>query len=160
MSLNPIINIVKGWPNPSIVEDSLPVDSSVEGVLGQGEVVTLTSDRKWKRGITTVNATPYIINADSDDPSTGRSAHKAGYVQVPYGNVQGIGLSNPLEIETAFYKSDDDYEVGSALSAPTGKPQLAANGEVVIGVVTKTPYTLGAQTYLTFVAENGKRVKA
>jgi hypothetical protein len=160
MSLDPIINIVKGWPSPYIVEASLPVDETVEGVLGQGEVVTLSTDRKWKRGVTSVNATPYIINVDSSDPSTGRSAHKAGYKQVPYGNVHGISLTNALEIETAFYKADDEYAVGSALSAPTGKPQLAENGEVVIGVVTRTPYVLGAQTYLTFVAEDGKRVKA
>jgi hypothetical protein len=160
MSLNTVINITKGWPSPSIVEASLPVDETVTDVLGQGEVVTISDDRKWKRGVASVNATPYIITVDSDDPSTGRSAHKAGYKQVPWGAVQGISLSNPLEIETAFYKADDTYAIGSALSAPTGKVQLAEDGEVVVGVVVKTPYSLGNFTYLTFVAENGKRVKA
>lgn len=156
MSLNTVINIVKGWPSPSIVEASLPTD---ETSLGQGDIVTVTDDRKWELGVTSVNATPYIINVDSTDPSTGRSAHKTGYLQVPWGNIQGIGLNNPLEIETANYTAGT-YAVNDALSAPTGKLKKAANGEVVVGVVTKAPYSLGNFTYLTFVAENGKRVKA
>jgi len=159
MSLNTVINIVKGWPSPSIVEASLPVDETVTNGLGQGDIVTISDDRKWKLGVDSVIATPNIINVDSTDPSTGRSAHKAGYVQVPWGNVQGIGLNNPLEIESANYTSAT-YAIGDALSAPTGKLQKAANGEVVIGVVTRAPYTLGNFTYLTFLAENGKRLKA
>jgi hypothetical protein len=156
MSLNTVINITKGWPNPYIVEDSLPDSGSG---LGQGDVVRINSDRKWVKGITSVNQTPYIINVDSTDPSTGREAHKAGYVQVPWGNIHGISLTNALEIETANYKADDVYEVGSPLSAPAGLVKLAATGEVVIGTVVRTPYQLGAFTYLTFLAEDGKRVE-
>ena len=158
MSLSTIINIVKGWPNPSIVEDSLPADETVSSGLGQGDIVTISSDRKWKLGVTSVNETPYIINVDSSDPSTGREAHKPGYVQIPWGNIHGISLTNPLEIETANYDNSFTYVVGSPLSAPAGLLKLAQANEVIVGVVTKVPYTLGGQTYLTFVAENGKRV--
>ena len=157
MSLNPVINIVKGWPSPYIVEASLPT----EATLGQGDIVTIDEDRKWVRGTgTSLNATPYIINVDSTDPSTGRSAHKDGYLQVPWGNIQGIALNNALEIETANYTANADLKVGAALSAPTGTVQLAAGTEVIIGVVTKAPYSLGNFTYLTFIPENGKRKNA
>jgi len=156
MSLNTVINIVKGWPNPYIVEASLPTE---EDALGQGDIVTISDDRKWELGCDDVNSTPYIINVDSTDPSTGRSAHQAGYVQVPWGNIHGIALNNALEIETSNYTADT-YTIGTALSAPTGTLQVAENGEVVVGVVTKAPYTLGNFTYLTFIPENGKRVKA
>lgn len=158
MSLNTVINIVKGWPSPYIVEASLPVDETVANGLGQGDIVTISDDRKWKLGAASVNATPYIINVDSTDPSTGRSAHKAGYLQVPWGNVQGLGLNNALEIETANYTADASIAIGTPLSAPTGKLQKAVAGQVVVGVVTKAPYTLGHFTYLTFIAEDGKRV--
>jgi len=155
MSLDVSLNIVKGWPNPYIVEDSLACDVA----LAQGDVVTIGTNRKWVKGVTSANSTPYIITVDSTDPSTARVAHKAGYVQVPWGNIHGISLSNALEIETANYAAGS-YVVGDALSAPAGKIQEAANGELIVGIVTKAPYQLGDMTYLTFMAENGKRVKA
>lgn len=162
MSLDVKVNITKGWPNPSIVEDSLPADGSATGTpLSQGEIVTINpTSGGWQRGATSVNQTPYILLANADDPSTGRKAHKAGYKQVHYGNIHGVALANPLEIEVADFKSDDNYAINDAVSAPSGQIRKAQNGEVVVGVVKKTPYRLGELTYLTFVAEAGKRVKA
>jgi hypothetical protein len=154
MSLSTTINITKGWPNPYIVEASLPTD---EVTLGQGDVVRRNADGKWVKGITSVNQVPYIVMVDSEDPSTGRTAHTDGYVQVPWGNIHGIALSNALEIETANYDTDDVYTVNSPLSAPAGQIKLAGTGEVIIGTVVKAPYQLGSKTYLTFVPENGSR---
>lgn len=162
MSLDVKVNITKGWPNPQIVEDSLPADGSATGtVLSQGEIVHINATSGgWQRGVTSINQTAYILLANGDDPSTGRSAHKAGYKQVKYGNIHGVSLSNPLEIETAVFDDEDNYAINDALSAPAGTIKLAENGEVVVGIVKKTPYRLGELTYLTFVAEAGKRVKA
>lgn len=154
MSLEVNVNILKGWPNPSIVEKSLAAASGV--TLSQGDIAEIDSNGKWaKPATTTLGATPYIIMVDSTDPSTNRGAHKSDYKQVAYGAIHGIAFNNALEVETANYDSAETYSVGSPLTAANGELTLAASGETIIGTVTRVPYSMGNKTYLTFVPSTG-----
>lgn len=158
MSLEVNVNIVKGWPSPSIVEKSLPAAS---GALAQGDIALPTASG-WALldGATkSVAITPFIIMVDSTDPSTNRGAFTADYKQVGYGAIHGIGLNNALEIETTNFKNDGDltgeYTVGTELSVGTtseaGELKAAVSTEVVIGKVSRAPYSLGTKTYVTFI---------
>lgn len=162
MSLDVRVNITKGWPNPSILEESLPADGSATGtVLEAGEIVHINATSAgWQRGVTALAQIPFILLANGDDPSTGRSAHKAGYKQVKYGNIHGVALTNPLEIETTQYDDSDNYAINDELSAPAGIIKLAESTEVIIGTVKKAPYRLGELSYLTFIADPNKRLKS
>ncbi len=149
MSLEVNVNILKGWPNPSIVEKSLAAASGV--TLSQGDIAVVDSAGKWSKPATTaIGALPFIIMVDSTDPSTNRGAHKSDYRQVAYGAIHGIAFNNALEVETANYKTTDTYAIGSDLTAKNGQLCLAATGETVIGTVTRAPYSMGTKTYLTF----------
>lgn len=155
MSLEVNVNIVKGWPNPSIVEKSLAAASGV--TLSQGDIAVLNSNGQWSKPATTaITALPFIIMVDSTDPSTARGAHKSDYRQVAYGAIHGIAFNNALEIETANYKTTDTYVIGSELTAKNGQLCLAATGETVIGSVTRAPYSMGTKTYLTFVPRDNR----
>lgn len=155
MSLEVNVNILKGWPNPSVVEKSLAAASGV--TLSQGDIAVMDSTGKWTKPATTaITALPFIIMVDSTDPSTSRGAHKSDYRQVAYGAIHGIAFNNALEIETANYKTTDTYVIGSELTAKAGVLQLAASGETVIGTVTRAPYSLGSKTYLTFVPRDNR----
>lgn len=159
MSLEVNVNILKGWPNPSIVEKSLPAASGV--TLSQGDIATLDSTGKWTKPATTaITDLPFIIMVDSTDPSTARAAHKSDYKQVAYGAIHGIAFNNALEVETANYKTTDTYVVGSELTAKNGQLCLAAAEEVVIGTVTRAPYSMGNKTYLTFVPRENREKAA
>lgn len=155
MSLEVNVNILKGWPNPSIVEKSLAAASGV--TLSQGDIAVMDSTGKWTKPATTaITALPFIIMVDSTDPSTARGAHKSDYRQVAYGAIHGIAFNNALEIETANYKTTDTYAVGSELTAKNGQLCLAASEETVIGTVTRAPYSMGNKTYLTFVPRDNR----
>jgi hypothetical protein len=155
MSLEVNVNILKGWPNPSIVEKSLAAASGV--TLSQGDIAVLNSNGQWSKPATTaITALPFIIMVDSTDPSTSRGAHKSDYRQVAYGAIHGIAFNNALEIETANYKTTDTFVIGSELTAKNGQLCLAASGETVIGSVTRAPYSMGNKTYLTFVPRDNR----
>lgn len=166
MSLEVNVNIVKGWPNPSVVEKSLAAATGVS--LFQGDIAVVDSTGKWIKaahGTTmTLSALPFIIMVDSTDPSTNRGSHNpSSYRQLAYGAIHGIGFTNALEIETTNYKTTDSYSVGSELAVGSGSGgtvagqlKLAATGEIVIGTVTRAPYTLGNKTYLTFVPRENR----
>jgi hypothetical protein len=155
MSLEVNVNILKGWPNPSVVEKSLAAASGV--TLSQGDIAVLDSTGKWSKPATTaITALPFIIMVDSTDPSTNRGAHKSDYRQVAYGAIHGIAFNNALEIETANYKTTDTFVIGSELTAKNGQLCLAATGETVIGSVTRAPYSMGTKTYLTFVPRDNR----
>jgi hypothetical protein len=163
MSLEVNVNITKGWPSPSIVEKSLAAASGTS--LAQGDIATVNSSGQWVKaahGTTmTLNALPFIIMVDSTDPSTNRGSHQpTNYRQLPYGAIHGIGFNNALEIETTNYDTGGTYSVGTELAvgaaANAGRLKVAAAGEVVIGTVTRAPYTLGTKTYLTFVPRENR----
>lgn len=155
MSLEVNVNILRGWPNPSIVEKSLPAASGV--TLSQGDIAVLNASGQWSKPATTaITALPFIIMVDSTDPSTNRGAHKSDYRQVAYGAIHGIAFNNALEIETANYKTTDTYVIGSELTAKNGQLCLAASTETVIGTVTRAPYSMGNKTYLTFVPRDNR----
>jgi hypothetical protein len=156
MSLEVNVNIVKGWPNPSVVEKSLAAATGV--TLSQGDVAVVDSTGKWsKPATTTISALPFIIMVDSADPSTNRGSHSpSSYRQLPYGAIHGIGFNNALEIETTNYKTSDTFNVGTELTAKNGQLCAAASTEVVIGTVTRAPYSLGTKTYLTFVPRENR----
>lgn len=155
MSLQVNVNIVKGWPDASIVEKSL--SSSV--ALVQGDIVRVgTNGTSWSKGITAKHQIPFIVMVDSTDPSTNRgTTDSTSYLQVAFGAIHGIGLNNALEIETTNYTSAT-YTVGTALSAPAGLLKIAASGEFVVGSVSRAPYSLGSKTYLTFIPVVGSSV--
>lgn len=160
MSLQVEVNIVKGWPSPSVVEKSLPVAS---GSLAQGDIVNIDSNGKWAKltnAATLANiGTPFIIMVDSTDPSTNRGAYTTDYKQVGYGAIHGIGLNNALEIETTNFDNDGDltgeYAIGTELTIGSTAGKLAAaagsSSDPVIGRVSRAPYSLGTKTYLTFI---------
>lgn len=156
MSLQVLVNITKGWPSPFVVEKSLPAGSGV--TLTQGLIATIATTGAWQLGVTSVDQIPFVIMVDHTDPSTNRgSALPTQYVQVGYGAIHGVGLNNPLEIETAVYDTGSSYAIGDVLSAPAGTIKKAASTEVVIGTVVAAPYSLGNHTYLTYIP-TGKRV--
>lgn len=156
MSLEVNVNIVKGWPNPSVVEKSLAAATSV--TLSQGDIAFVDSTGKWsKPATTTIASLPFIIMVDSTDPSTNRGSHSpSNYRQIAYGAIHGIGFNNALEVETANYKTTDTFVVGSELTAKNGQLCLATTGDVVIATVTRAPYSLGNKTYLTFVPRENR----
>ena len=160
MSLEVNVNIVKGWPSPTIVEKSM---AAASGSLAQGDIVKPTASG-WALidgGTKTVAnfATPFIIMVDSTDPSTNRGAFTADYKQVGYGAIHGIGLNNALEIETTNFANDGDlsgeYAAGVELTVGTsgavGELKAASSSDVVIGKVSRAPYSLGTKTYVTFI---------
>jgi hypothetical protein len=151
MSLQVNVNIVKGWPDSTIIEKSLSSGSGV-GALAQGDIVRVGTDGvTWVKGINTKYQIPFIVMVDSADPSANRgSTDTTSYLQVAFGAIHGIGLNNALEIETTNY-TPATYTVGAALSAPAGLLKIAVTGEVVVGTVSKAPYSLGSKTYLTFI---------
>jgi len=144
MSLEVNVNIVKGWPNPSVVEKSLAAATGVS--LFQGDIAVVDSTGKWTKA------------------AHGTTMHiPSSYRQLAYGAIHGIGFTNALEIETTNYKTTDSYSVGSELAVGSGSGgtvagqlKLAATGEIVIGTVTRAPYTLGNKTYLTFVPRENR----
>jgi hypothetical protein len=161
MSLEVNVNIVKGWPSPSVVEKSLAAATGT--TLSQGDIATVNSDGKWVKAATTaINDLPFIIMVDSTDPTTNRGSHQpSSYRQVGYGAIHGIGFNNALEIETTNHVTagSPNYAIGAQLTAKAGVLTVAATGETVIGTVTRSPYILGNKTYLTFVPrENRARV--
>jgi len=147
MSLQVNVNITKGWPNPSILEKSL----AGETALAQGDIVRVNSDGKWEKGIDALGQVPFIIMVDSTDPSTNRGSHEpTSYVQLGFGAIHGIALSNPLEIETTNYDSDT-YTVGLELSAPAGQIQKAVTNDIVVATVIAAPFARGTKSYLTII---------
>jgi len=174
MSLKLGINILKGWPNPYILEDSLKGAVA----LTQGNVVYRNTDNKWElwsgkaadiAPILPLSVSPYVVMVDSTDPSTGRGQYEGAadlnVHQMDVGAIHAISLSNPLEIQVA---SSVTFTIGQQISVSiTGGVQsykVAAAGELVIGVVSRGSYEtsrcpVGAK-FFHFVAENGKRAAA
>jgi len=102
-SLRNKINFTKGWPNPNIVEAVLPPDSGVSiqaGFIGRRKA---TTPDKWILGVTELYQDAFVFRTDDQSPEAARGAHNTNYVQIPFGGVQGISLSNPLEFETTQF---------------------------------------------------------
>ena len=156
MSLQVNVNIVKGWPSPFIVEKSLPAASGT--TVAQGSIATVNTSGAWVLGVTAPDQVPFVIMVDPTDPSTNRGATNSGYIQVGYGAIHGIALTNALEIETTNYDAGSTYTIGTPVSAPAGIIKKAASGEYVVGTVSVAPYTLGTKTYLTFIPTSGLRL--
>lgn len=161
------VNFTKGWPSKSIVEEVLKPDSGVEveaGLIGRRKH---TNPDVWVLGITELHQEPFIFRNDYDDPDAGRSAHASDYAQVDFGGVQGISFQNPLEIETIqfvgtpaigdrLYANSD----GKLAVAEQANGTVVANEEVVLAVVTKAAYNVGACEYIRVVPITSKYLTA
>ena len=170
MSLKLGINILKGWPSPYILEDSLKTAVA----LTQGNVVYRNSSDQWAlwSGLAATAAaaiarTPYIVMVDTTDPSTGRGQYEGAaelnVYQMAVGAVHAIALNNPLEIQLAT--AVGSIVVGDQLSVDAdGVIKKALTGDLIVGVVSRGNYSTSrcpvGTSFIHFVAENGKRAAA
>jgi hypothetical protein len=152
------VNITKGWPNPHILEQSADADPTTTGIEA-GKIGVLNGSNKWVLGVTSVNQIPYVLMQDQDDPDTGRANVIPDAVSVKYGGIQGIALSNPIEIEDSQFVTnaglvaDAPVTVENTPGVDLGKLKLAVNvgADVVVAVVRKAAYTLDGVNYLTVI---------
>lgn len=172
MSLKLKVNITKGWPNPQILEETLAPNTGVTieaGMIGSKDPAT----GKWRLGLPGIAGdVPYIFLNDSGDPDANRGAHEAGalYVQIGWGGVHGISLTQPLEIQTTQFDSAQTFAVGDQVYVHTdgklkrgvdsagAKVAGSTNGAVIVGIVTVPSHTIGKSTFITFTTDLSKRL--
>jgi hypothetical protein len=167
------VNFIKGWPCPSIV-DFVSNNTPSTTTLAEGMIACRNSVGQWVPGGPTtsaINQIPYILwngaggLGDQAHPfPTTATASAAQYVQASYGGVQGIALTNQIEVETAVYGGSPQF--GDALYADSnGVLQVCAGSaivgsKIIIGIVTKGVHTkpgAGNPSMITFIPDNSKR---
>lgn len=99
--------------------------------IKEGMLISLDSNGEWVKGCP-AGKTPYWANADQDYADVVSSKRLLGY-----------SARGNYELEVGYYKSADVYTIDTQLvpDGTTGNVKKAtANGEVLVGVVTRVPY--------------------
>jgi hypothetical protein len=153
------VNFKKGWPNPSVLEAVAPPHTGVTALEAGMVGYKNASTGGWVLGITAITQVPYIFRNDQTDPDAARGPGVGNstttnfsdtWNQVSFGGVQGIALSNPLEVQTVQFTGSP--AVGDELTAAaSGKLATAIATNVVVGICTKASHTYQGKTYITFV---------
>ena len=166
MSIKNKVNFKKGWPSPTIVEAVANPTSGVT-TLEAGMIGHLNAAGTWVLGMSAGAATPsaeslaapYIFHNDQVDGDAGvASADPLISNPARYGGVHGIGLQQPLVIETSQIASGyTTPAIGDRLVTNTSGKVLAATTGYgrVIGYVTEPKHTYNGIEYITFAPEFG-----
>lgn len=156
MSLALKVNFKKGWPNPSILEAVAPGVAGLEaGMVGRKHPTT----GAWVLGITGINDLPFVFRNSFGDPDAARgpgigadTANQGTWNQVAFGGIQGIALSNPIEVETVQFNPLAAPAVGNALSVGTnGKFKIAVATEIIVAVCTEASHGYQGANFITFI---------
>ncbi len=128
----PRVVVLRGYdPNePRTLTQAFPVKDGV--VIKSGQTISLawsaTNSRyEWVLGAT-APATPYIALEDSTDEDV-----------IEAGKLPALSCAGQFEIQTAYYKSGDTYNVDTPLTydGTTGNLKAATTGDPVVGFVTR-----------------------
>lgn len=120
-------NVLKGWPNPAIVEKVAKPASGV--TIEEGMVGHLDSSGNWVLGVSAITQEAFVFrNGSGDSDANHEFASDQDYQHVNWGGIQGLAHSNPLEYQTAQYGGSQTPALNDQLYADTdGKLKVAVD---------------------------------
>lgn len=150
------LNILKGWPNPHIYEETAAAANATEfGQIDEEKIATLDATGKWEFGsleAAAIGATPalknrmpfVLWNGAAKDGDHGAPFNATNhFAQVTWGGIQGLAFSNPLKFETSQFTGTP--AVGDNLTCDAnGLFKTAATGDLIIATCVQASHKIAA----------------
>lgn len=149
------LDMIKGWPNPYIVDFVAKISANVvKADIYGGSVVHLNADGEFEMGAKGTQMPMFLIQGATDfDVSNPGGIHWNAIA--PKGNASALVAINALELETTEFEDDDavTYAANNILHSPT-EDQVTAGSEADAGKLYKRKgWTGGGDGALTLYTD-------